>query len=61
MNILIVSNIFIVIFGVSAIWLSQSTTLTARKYASLCGLMSQPFWFYVTIQSEQWGIVFVCM
>jgi hypothetical protein len=24
------------------------------------GLVSQPFWFYATIQAEQWGIVVLC-
>lgn len=58
---LILSNILIVLFGVSAIWLSQSKSDILKKYACIFGLMSQPFWFYITIHTEQWGMVLVCM
>lgn len=57
---LIVSNIFIVIFGVLAVWLSQSDKDYIRAYSSIVGLLSQPFWFYITIHTEQWGMVLVC-
>ena len=46
----------IVVFGVAAIWLSQSPAPATRKFAPVCGLCSQPFWFYSTFVAEQWGI-----
>lgn len=36
----------IALTGVSAIWLSQSKRDDYRKYASVLGLIGQPFWFY---------------
>lgn len=46
----------IALTGVSAIWLSQSKRTDYRKYASILGLIGQPFWFYSSFASEQWGI-----
>ena len=46
----------IVIFGASAIWLSQDSREERRRYACLCGLASQPFWFWTTWHAEQYGI-----
>lgn len=61
MTLLALSNIFIVVFGVLAVWLSQSDTEYQRAYSSIFGLLSQPFWFYVSIHTEQWGLVCVCV
>lgn len=47
----------IAIFGVLAIWLSQSQSYEARKWASVAGLIGQPFWFWASYTSEQWGIL----
>lgn len=46
----------IVIFGVIAAWLTQQRDERLKKYACIFGLISQPFWFYAAIQSNQWGI-----
>lgn len=46
--------------GVTAIWLTQSKSEKARRYACLFGLAGQPFWFYAAWQAEQWGIFAVC-
>jgi hypothetical protein len=53
-------QIAIAMFGVTAVFLSQSTSEKARKYASVLGLIGQPFWFYATYSSEQWGIFALC-
>jgi len=52
----IVSQIFIGLFGVTAIFLTQDHRHEWRKWASVFGLAASPFWFYTTIYNEQWGI-----
>lgn len=54
-----ITQIFIMILGASAIYL---TTLSnaMRKYGYVLGLLSQPFWFYTTYSNEQWGIFIMC-
>lgn len=49
-------QVAIVFTGVAAIWLSQDSRETWRRYACLFGLAGQPFWFYSSLVSEQWGI-----
>lgn len=44
------------LFGVTAVFLSQSSRATTRRYACLFGLASQPFWFYAAFKAQQWGI-----
>jgi hypothetical protein len=56
----VIDQIAIACTGVTAIFLSQCKAEKARKYSSVFGLVSQPFWFYATIQAEQWGIVVLC-
>lgn len=51
-----ISQIGIVFFGVLAAWLTQQANESRKKYACILGLISQPFWFYSAIESEQWGI-----
>lgn len=50
------AQIAIALFGVSAIWLSQSVHASNRRWASVCGLVGQPAWFYSSINGGQWGI-----
>jgi hypothetical protein len=56
----IIPQIAIMLLGVTAIFLSQSKSEQARRYACLFGLAGQPFWFWATIEAQQWGIVFMC-
>lgn len=60
MNLAII-QVIIAVTGVTAIWLSQQPNLTLRKYASLLGLISQPFWFISSAMTEQWGIFILCI
>lgn len=55
-----IAQVMIGLFGVTAVWLSQSDDVGRRRYACLFGLASQPFWFYTTYQAEQWGIFALC-
>lgn len=49
----------IAITGVGAVWLSQDSRASYQKYACLFGLAGQPFWFYSSFITEQWGIFFL--
>lgn len=50
----------IAMFGVAAIWLSQSKSLNAQRYACVLGLLGQPFWLYATWHAAQWGMFSLC-
>lgn len=56
-----IAQIGIALFGVVAIWLSQSATEEQRRYACIFGLSSQPFWFWSAYSAEQWGIFGLCI
>ncbi len=43
--------------GVTAIFLTQSQSERARRYACLFGLTGQPFWIYAAWDAEQWGVL----
>lgn len=55
-----IAQIGIALFGVIAIWLSQSASSEHRRYACLFGLASQPFWFWSAYTAELWGIFALC-
>lgn len=45
--------------GVIAVFLTQQSSPSLKKYAclfGLFGLFAHPFWFYATYQAGQWGI-----
>ncbi len=46
----------ILLFGVSAVWLSQDKRPRVARFACICGLLSQPFWLYASWTAGQWGI-----
>jgi hypothetical protein len=53
-------QLIIAVTGSTAIWLSQQHRENLKKYASILGLIGQPFWFYATFKAEQWGIFGLC-
>jgi hypothetical protein len=53
------SQVGIFLFGVTAIWTSQSNDREIRRWACILGLCAQPFWLYTTVVASQWGIVFM--
>ena len=55
-----ISEIFIAVFGVTAIYFSQQRNMELRKYACIAGLIGQPFWFYTSYTAEVWGIFILC-
>lgn len=46
--------------GATAVWLSQDPRDEWRKFASIFGLIGQPFWFYSAYSAGQWGIFALC-
>lgn len=55
-----IEQVGIALFGVAAIRLSQDARERVRRWACICGLCAQPFWFYATWRAEQWGIFALC-
>ena len=53
------AQFFIALFGVSAVILAQSKSYERRRWASVLGLVGQPFWFWVSWHTQQWGIFFL--
>jgi hypothetical protein len=53
-------QIGIALFGVAAVWLSQDKRESWRRFASIMGLIGQPFWFYATWKAGQWGMFGLC-
>lgn len=54
------TQVFIAIFGVSAVFFSQSNKPRIQRWSCICGLCAQPFWLTTTWQHEQWGIFCLC-
>lgn len=44
----------------TAMWLLQTKHLSKRKYSPIFGLLGQPFWFYSSYTSHQWGTFLLC-
>lgn len=40
----------------SSIFLVNDPRPKVQRYACICGLISEPFWFYTTFVHHQWGI-----
>lgn len=53
------AQIFILIFGCTAIWL-VSRKDKWKRYGYIFGLCSQPFWIYTSYANQQWGILALC-
>jgi len=52
------SQIVIFIFGSLSIWF-VSRKEKWKRWGYIFGMIAQPFWFYVSIENKQWGIVAV--
>lgn len=49
-------QLFIAVFGLTAIWLALGKDDNLRKWSPVCGLIGQPFWMYFALQNGGWGI-----
>lgn len=52
-----VDQFAIVVFGLGAVFMSQSGADSLRRWACVCGLLSEPAWFYTAYAHQQWGVV----
>jgi len=50
-----ISQIWILVFGCSAVWFVGRLEKW-RRWGYILGLLSQPAWLYTSIVHEQWGI-----
>jgi len=51
-----IEQVFIAVTELIAVGLLQAKTRQYKKWASIFGLLGQPFWFYTSYQQEQWGV-----
>lgn len=51
-----IAQLGIFAFGMSAVYLANDSRENVRRWGCICGLLSQPFWFYETIAQGQWLI-----
>ena len=51
----IIVQVAIAVLSATAIWLVGRLEKW-KRWGYIVGLFSQPFWFYSTITTEQWGI-----
>lgn len=49
-------QICIGLFGVTAVFLSQSALAGRRRWACIFGMLGQPFWIIAAWKAAQWGI-----
>jgi hypothetical protein len=54
------SDIIIGIVGGSAIFLAMDHRQHVRKWGPVLGLITQPFWFWMTWSNELWGVFALC-
>lgn len=56
---LMINNILqagLLITSAIAIYLTQQGDQELAAYASIFGLVGQPFWFYTSYKAKQWGV-----
>lgn len=55
-----IEQVVIAFTELTAMWLLQSKSVPKRKYSPIFGLLGQPFWFYSSYISHQWGTFLLC-
>lgn len=56
-----IEQIGIALFGVLAVWLSQDERIERRRWAPVFGLVGQPFWVWMALAGEHWGVLLMCV
>ena len=56
-----IEQIMIAVFGLTAVFMSQTKSKKLNKLACLFGMASQPFWIYSTFTNELWGMLVLTM
>lgn len=54
-----IDQIGISIFGVTGIVLANMTGYRFRKWAPIFGMAGQGFWFWMAVDKELWGVLFM--
>lgn len=55
---LIIANIGCTVFGLLGVFLGNlRESSPSRKYAPICGLLGEPFWFYIAWVTVQPGVM----
>ncbi|MDQ1708188.1 MAG: hypothetical protein QOJ88_1399 [Pyrinomonadaceae bacterium] len=54
----IATNLGILVFGCTAVWLIGRPE-SWRRWGYFLGLCSQPFWFYMAYKHKDWGVFFL--
>ena len=60
-NLDMVAQIGITVLGVSAAALVSLKSSRYRRWGFLCGLLSQPFWFYTLAHHGQWTMILLAV
>lgn len=55
-----IAQIGIATFGVLAVWLAQEPRIERRRWAPVFGLLGQPFWIWMAVSAQQWGVLLLC-
>lgn len=55
------TQLFIALFGLTAMALALGSNARGRMWAPVIGLAGQPFWFMATVPTQQWGMVALCV
>jgi hypothetical protein len=50
------TQLFIALFGLCALWMAMGNNARARKWAPVVGLCGQPFWAAFAWQTQGWGL-----
>lgn len=56
MVLLVITQLGIFVFCVAAVWLANDPRPRVNRWASISGLIAQPFWYVEAWQHAQWGI-----
>lgn len=51
-----IPQLFILLFGVPAIWLVGCCNPSVKRWGYVCGMCGQPFWLWTSLQHEQYAI-----
>lgn len=57
MNLDVLAQVGITLFGVGAVFLVGLKNPQRARYGYIAGLIAQPFWCYMLWHNEQWGIL----
>lgn len=52
-----IEQIAIAVLGTASVWMVNSPNGSARQWAPVLGLASQPFWVHAAWTAQQWGIL----